>query len=341
MTETSTALQVRHLSGVEKAATLLIMLGDEGSSDLVRRLGEEEIEKVGRVVTNLKSITSDQAEAVLEEYVHMTLMRRYMLRGGTEYARRMLTAALGHEAAERLMMRFSSTLASSEDALQHIESADPRQLARLLEGEHPQAVALVLSRMPPTRAATVLGGFSASLRSDIALRLTSLDQISPEIVKRITDVIGQRLKDFGEASTEKYGGLRAVAELLNSLDATAADETLAEMELVDANAAESIRNLMFVFDDLVKLDQGAIKELIGRVDRKVLTIALKGTTDQLKQKICKSMSQRGAEMLMEDLGATGPVRIKEVEAAQQQVIAVVRQLEKEGAISTSGEQYVV
>jgi flagellar motor switch protein FliG len=341
MSETSTALQVRNLSGIEKAATLLLMLGDEGSSDLVRRLGAEEIEKVGRVVTNLKAITSDQAEAVLEEYVQMTLMRRYMLRGGNEYARRMLTGALGSEAAERLMERFSSTLASGEETLKHIENADPRHLARLLQGEHPQAVALVLSRLSPARGAAVLADFPASLRSDVALRLTNLDQISPNVVNRIADVIGERLKTFGESSTEKYGGLRSVAELLNSLDASLSEETLAAMEIVDPNAAESIRNLMFVFDDLVKLDQGAIKELIGRVDRKVLTIALKGTTDQLKQKIFKSMSQRGAEMLMEDLTATGPVRIRDVEAAQQQVIGLVRQLEKEGAISTSGEQYVV
>jgi flagellar motor switch protein FliG len=225
--------------------------------------------------------------------------------------------------------------------MQAIESADPQQLASALENEHPQAVALMLARLPAARAAAVLKALPLEMRPDVALRLASLDQISPEVAARIAEVISRRLQAFGDASPTKYGGIRAAGEIFNQLDAATSEEVLSGMEEVDANVAESIRNVMFVFDDLVKLDQSAIKELMSRVDRKLLTVALKGTSEQLKQKILKSMSQRGAEMLLEDMEAAGPVRIRDVEAAQQQVIALVRQLERDGLVSTSGEQYIV
>jgi len=174
--------------------------------------------------------------------------------------------------------------------------------------------------------------------------MAHLEQISPDIISKIAGIIGQKLKALGELSRESYGGVRAVAEMFNRLDSTSSKEILDTIEHSDLNLAETIRHLMFVFEDLLLIDQNGVKEILGRIDRKSLTIALKGTSEQLKSHFMQSMSQRGAEMLREDMDALGPVKIKEVEAAQQQIIAIVRQLEAEGVISlkgTVGEQYVI
>jgi flagellar motor switch protein FliG len=174
--------------------------------------------------------------------------------------------------------------------------------------------------------------------------MASLDQISPEVILKIAGVIGQKLKTLGEFSRESYGGVRAVAEMLNRLDSTSSREILTHIDQQDTNLAETIRHLMFVFEDLLLIDPMGLKEVLAKVDRKVLTVALKGTSEQLRTQILSSMSQRGADMLREDMEALGPIKIKDVEAAQQQIIAVVRQLESEGVLSlkgTVGEQYVV
>jgi flagellar motor switch protein FliG len=178
----------------------------------------------------------------------------------------------------------------------------------------------------------------------VAQRMASLDQISPDVIMKIVGVIGQRLSALGEFSRESYGGVRAVAEMMNRLDSSSSREILDHIETQDTNLAETIRHLMFVFEDLLLIDPMGLKEVLAKVDRKVLTIALKGTSDQLRSNILGSMSARGAEMLKEDMDAMGPIKIKEVESAQQQIIAVVRQLESEGVVSlkgTVGEQYVV
>jgi flagellar motor switch protein FliG len=196
----------------------------------------------------------------------------------------------------------------------------------------------------PSQAAGLLISLPPELRADVALRMANLDQISPEIISKIAAIIGQKLKALGELSRESYGGVRAVSEMFNRLDSSTSKEILEIIEQNDPNLVETIRHLMFVFEDLLLVDQNAIKEVLAKVDRKVLTIALKGTSDQLKAHFLQAMSQRGSEMLKEDMEALGPVKLKEVEASQQQIIAVVRQLESEGVISlkgTVGEQYVV
>jgi flagellar motor switch protein FliG len=233
------------------------------------------------------------------------------------------------------------TEAASFDALQ---KADPQQLAKFIHNEHPQTIALVLSHLTPSQAAALLTSLPAGLRADVAQRMASLDQISPEIIHKIALVIGQKLKALGEFSRESYGGVRAVAEMMNRLDSASSREILDHIQTQDANLCETIRHLMFVFEDLLLIDPLGLKEVLGKVDRKVLTVALKGTSEQLKNQILSCMSQRGAEMLKEDMEALGPIKIKEVEAAQQQIIAIVRQLEAEGVLSlkgTVGEQYVV
>ena len=229
-------------------------------------------------------------------------------------------------------------------SLDVLQQADPQQLAKFIHNEHPQTVALVLSHLNPSQAASLLTSLPQELRSDVALRMASLDQISPEIIQKIAGIIGQKLQNLGEFSRESYGGVRAVADMFNRLDSITSKDILSEVEHQDSELFETIRKLMFVFEDLLLIDVNGIKEVLARADRKLLTVALKGVSDQLQQHILSAMSQRGGEMLKEDLESLGPVKIREVETAQQQIIAVVRQLEGEGVISLKGavgEQYVV
>ncbi len=224
-----------------------------------------------------------------------------------------------------------------------MQKADPQQLAKFIHNEHPQTIALILSHLMPSQAAALLGSLPAHLRADVVRRMANLDQISPEIISKIATVIGQKLKDLGELSRESYGGVRAVAEMLNLLDTTMCEDLLTNIAEEDANLAETIRQLRFVFEDFLSIDPNGMKTLMAQIDRKVLTVALKGTSAELKKQFLSCMSQRGAEMLQEDIEALGPIRIKEVEAAQQQIIAVARKLQAEGAFSmkAGGEQYVM
>jgi len=332
------------LSGLRKAAMLLIVLGEQTSADLLTQLAEEDIQKVSREVAKITAISSEQAEQVLTEYNQITTAGDYVTRGGIDFARKLLMRAFSPDVAKRLLDRLTKALGSEAASFDAIQKADPQQLAKFIHNEHPQTVALILSHLNATQAAALLTSLPAGLRPDVAQRMASLDQISPEIVLKIAGVIGQKLKALGEFSRESYGGVRAVAEVLNRLDSSSSREILDHIEQNDGNLAQTIRHLMFVFEDLLLVDPIGLKEVVGKVDRKALTVALKGTSEQLKNHILSCMSQRGGEMLREDMDALGPVKIKEVEAAQQAIITVVRQLETEGVVSLKGavgEQYVV
>ena len=332
------------IPGIRKAAILLVTLGEEVSAELLRQLEEEEVQLIGREVARLTAITTEQAESVLEEFHQMSLAHDYVLKGGIDYARKILNTAYGTDAAKKVLDRLMTTLGSDVVNFDALHKADPQQLAKFIHNEHPQTIALVLSHLNPTQAAALLVSLPAEMRADIALRMANLDQISPEIIAKIATVIDQKLKSLGEFSRESYGGVRAVSEMFNRLDSNSSRDILEKIEQADSNLVETIRHLMFVFEDLMLIDEMGIKEVLARVDRKVLTIALKGTSEQLKDHFLKAMSQRGAEMLREDMDVMGAIKIKDVESAQQQIIAIVRQLESEGAVSLKGavgEQYVV
>ncbi|MDQ6665183.1 MAG: flagellar motor switch protein FliG [Acidobacteriota bacterium] len=332
------------LSGIRKAAILLIILGDKSSAELIKQLEDDEVHLVSREITRIGSITSEQAEAVLEEFHQMTMARNFVVNGGIDYAKKMLMEAYGPEVAKKVLDRLVKALGTDVANFDALHKADPQQLAKFIHGEHPQTIALILSHLNPSQAAALLFSLPVNLRSDVALRMANLDQISPEIINKIAGIIGQKLQTLGEFSRESYGGVRAVAEMFNRLDSGTSKEILENIEGQDPNLVETIRHLMFVFEDLLLVDANGIKEVIARIDRKLLTVALKGTSDQLRNHFLQGMSQRGAEMLNEDMEAMGPVKIKEVESAQQQIIALVRQLESDGTISLKGsvgEQYVV
>ncbi|MGH9721624.1 MAG: flagellar motor switch protein FliG [Bryobacteraceae bacterium] len=331
-------------TGLRKAAILLLVLGEEASAPVLRELEEDEVQRVSREIARLTSINADQTESVLDEFHQMGLAHEFVVKGGVDYARRLLVNAYGPESAKRLLDRLMKALGTDMVTFDALQKADPQQLAKFIHNEHPQTIALVLSHLNPTQAASLLTSLPAEMRPDIALRMASLDQISPEIITRIATVIDQKLKALGEFSRESYGGVRAVSEMFNRLDSATGKEILDKIEPSDPNLVETIRHLMFVFEDILLVDSSGVKEILARADRKMLTMALKGTSEKLKEHFLQCTSQRGAEMMREDMDALGAVKIKDVEAAQQQIIAIVRQLEAEGLVNlkgATGEQYVV
>jgi flagellar motor switch protein FliG len=332
-------------TGMRKAAMLMVILGEEVSAKLMKGLDEEEVHFIGREIARIPHMNSETAELILEEYYQMTIAHEYVLKGGVDYAKKILMNAFAPDHAQFLLARLMKTIGVDSANFDALQKADPQQLAKFIHSEHPQTVALILSHLNPSQAAALLNSLPSELRADVALRMANLDQISPDIISRIAAIIGQKLKNLGELSRESYGGVRAVAEMFNRLDAASSKEILEKIEGEDPALVETVRHLMFVFEDLLTVDQGAIKEILSRVDRKLLTVALKGASEQLRNHFLDCMSQRGSEMMREDMSSLGPVKIKDVEAAQQQVIAVVRQLENEGVINMKGggggEQYVV
>ncbi len=332
------------LSGIRKAAILTIVMGHEVAGEILKHLEEDEVQLIGREVARVQTLTGDDAEGVLEEFYQMSIANEYVLKGGIDYARKLLVNAFGPEHAKRMLDLLMKTMGGEMASFDALQKTDPGQLAKFIHSEHPQTIALILSHLNPSQAAGLLFSLPAEMRSDVALRMANLDQISPEIISKIAGVIGSKLKSLGELSREAYGGVRAVAEMFNRLDSNTSKEILEKIEAADSGLVETIRHLMFVFEDLLLLDQNGIKELLAKVDRKILTLALKGTSEQMKNHMLAGMSSRGAEMLREDMESLGPTKVKEVEAAQQQIIALVRQLEAEGVINlkgASGEQYVL
>jgi flagellar motor switch protein FliG len=332
------------LTGLRKAAMLLVLLGDKPSAEIIKLLSEDEVQVVSREIARIDSISSAEAETLLEEFYQMNMAHDCVVRGGFDFAKKMLNQAFGPEIAKRVIDRLSKSVGGEYASLDVLQKVDPQQLAKFIHNEHPQTIALVLSHLNASQAAALLISLPSEIRSDVALRMGNLDQISPEIVNKIATVIGKKFKSIGDVSRESYGGIRAVAEMFNRLDSVTSKEILEVIEKQNPTLVETIRHLMFVFEDILMIDVIQLKEIMSRVDRKVLTVALKGTSEQLRDHFMGTMSARGSEMMKEEMESMGPVRIKEVEGAQQQIIALVRQLEADGTISikgTVGEQYVV
>ncbi len=332
------------LPGLRKAAITLVALGDQVSAEIFKLLEEDEVEALGKEISKLTAVTSEQAESVMEEFRQMSLAHEYMMKGGVDYAKRILNNAFGPENARKIIDRLVKSLGSDVVTFDSLQKADPTQVAKFIQNEHPQTIALVLSHLNASSAAAMLMALPPEIRTDVSIRMANLEQISPEIVSKIATIVDQKLKALGEFSRESYGGIRAVAELFNRLDSNASREILEQIEEREPALGEGIRNLMFVFEDLLLIDAQGMREILSRVDKKSLTLALKGTSEQLRAHFFQNMSERGAEMLREDMEAMGAVKIREVEQAQQAIISVVRQLESEGVLSLKGqvgEQHVV
>jgi flagellar motor switch protein FliG len=279
---------------------MMVILGDEASSAILKELDEDGVQDISPEIARFGSLPSDEAERVLEEFYQILVAHDYVMKGGVDYARRLLYNAFGAENGRGMMDRLVKALGNEMLSFDALRKTDPRQLAKFIHSEHPQTIALILSHLNPSQAAGLLLSLPGEMRADVALRMAKLDQISPEIISKIATVIGAKLKSLGQLSREAYGGMHAVAEMFNRLDSNTSKEILETIEQTNPVLAETVRHMMFVFEDMLVLDVNAIKEVLAKVDRKTLTVALKGTSEQMKNHLLQAMSQRGAEMLRED-----------------------------------------
>ena len=331
------------LGGVTKAAIVMLLLGEEASTEVFRHLSEDEIERLAKEMAELGQVSAKMSEGVLEEFHQTVIASEFATRGDIGYARRILEKTLGPDAARRILDRVMRSFQSTA-GFKSLTAVDPEQLSKFILGEHPQTIALILAHLNSASAAQLITLLPDELRADVLTRMASLDDISPDVVRRISTVIEQRLKTLGGPSREQHGGVRAVAELFNRLERTISGPVLEAIESQRPELAVSIRNLMFVFDDLVHVDDNGMREIVQRADKKALTIALKGASEEIRTRFFSNMSKRAAEMLREEMEVLGAVRLRDVDKAQQDIVSIARKLEEEGVIVTgaaAGEAYVV
>lgn len=331
------------MSGIRKAAILTLMMGDQAAAQVFKYLKEDEAERIAREVAAIGKLEPTIGLATMEEFHAMWQAADYLNRGGLEYAQKILVNSLGPEQAKRMIERVVKSFQSSI-AFSAFEKADPQQLSKFILSEHPQTIALILAHQKPTHAASLLNSLPDELRVEVITRMASLDDISPEVISRIAKVIEARLKSLGVTTKESFGGVRAVAELLNRIDRSVSQSVLESIEAESPDLAVSIRNLMFTFDDLQSVEDTAIREIVQRADKKTLTVALKGASEEIRNRFFSNMSKRASEMIREEMEVLGAMRLRDVEKAQQEVVAIARKLEEEGLLTTgaaAGEAYVV
>src|SRR5512136_3014712 len=271
-----------HISGARKAAILMVLLGDEASAGVFRFMQEDEIQEVSKEISRLGEINPEVADSIREDFYRLTLAQTFLARSGAEFAKKLLVKAFGAESSKKLLDYLNISLQSTLVGFDNLQKADPVQLSKFIQAEQPQTIALILAHLNPSQAAALLSSLPAQLRADVVMRMANLEQISPDIINKITTILDQKLRSLGDFSRESYGGIRAVAELINRLDAKAAASILEKIENDNPAMALSIRNLMFVFDDIMLIDEAGMREIIQRVDKKTLTIALKGCSEEIK-----------------------------------------------------------
>jgi flagellar motor switch protein FliG len=333
---------VEHMSGVRKAAIVVMALGEEASAKLFKHLDEGEIEQIVREVAAIGNVTPEVGERVLDEFNQMTSAAEYISAGGVEHARRLLNKTLGPELSRRILDRVVKSF-NANAGFATLEKANPQQLSKFILAEHPQTIALILAHLNAGSAAQVITQLPNDIRADVLMRMASIEEISPDVMSRISNVIEQRLRALGGPSSDLRGGVRAVAELFNRLDRSVSQTALERIEKISPEMAVSIRNLMFVFDDLQSVEDSGIREIVTRADKKELTVALKGASEDIRQRFFVNMSKRAAELLKEEMELMGAVRLRDVEKAQHGIVGIARKLEEEGLITTgggAGEPYV-
>jgi flagellar motor switch protein FliG len=323
--------------GSRKAAILLVLLGEDAASQIYRHLSPAEVEQITQEIATLNSVDPDTALAILEEFERLVRAGDYLAQGGKEYANKLLIKAFGEEGAKELLRQVSLSAEMNASKLDSLRKADPQQLAKFIEGEHPQTIALILAHLESKQASALLMRLPEELRAEAIKRLAQLRQFSPEMAQRVSLVLHKRLESLGEQSRRAYAGLRGVADLMNRLDMSTAKTILEGIEKEDPKLALSIRNLMFTFEDLLTLPEAGIRELLGQMDKKTLATALRGASEEVKSYIFKSMSSRAVEMLKEDMEVLGPVKSRDIQKAQLEAVAVARKLEAEGKLTLSPE----
>lgn len=322
------------MTGLRKAAILLVQLGTEHSAQIMKTLRPGEVEALSAEIARLDSVDVDTLDEVLEEFRQLAQARQYYVQGGVNFAEEVLIATMGQERAHEVMQRLTASLV--EMPFEFLRRVDAKLILSYLQDEHPQTITLVLAHMQPDAAAIILSGLAPEIQAEVAHRLAIMDRTSPEIVKQVEAHLERRLSTLVQASDySNVGGLSALVDVINQSDRTTERLILEGLEKRDLELAEEVRAHMFMFEDIVGLDDRAVQVVLRKVDSKDLAVALKGVREDVREKITRNMSERAALALADEISILGPVRLKQVEEAQAVVIRHIRMLEEAGEIIVS------
>ena len=324
--------ETANLSGLRKAAILLVAVGEELAGEILRALPEGDVQGLTEELAELRGVSPEVSAGVLEEFWQLLETQGFVMHGGLDYASRLLIETFGKERAEEMLMLVRRSQEAAQGNLAKLQRTDPQQLGKLLDSEHPQTIALVLAHLDPRRASLVLESLNEERKVVSIQRLAEMRQFSPEMAQKVAHILHRRLESVGDTGRKSYSGFKAVADLLNRLNAEESKKILETIEEGQPELALSIRNLMFTFEDLVTVPPATIREIVSGVDKRQLALALRGANDELRAQIFKSMSSRAVEMLKEDMEVLGPVRSREVAQAQQEILNLARRLETEGKV---------
>ena len=324
------------LTGRRKAAILLASLSHEAAAAIFNKMPEDEVHAVSREFAVLSAVSQEERDTVLQEFLEHSGNRGALEGGGFERVQSILLSAFGPEGGKRIADRLAESMNPAPSSAELLRKADPVNLAKVMQAENPQTIALVLCQLEAEPAAQFLRSLEPDLRAEVARRAAALDQVSSEVLSRVALSVHSRLRAVDESPLQAFGGVRVVADLLNRVDSGEAEAILEKINEESPQLDQEIRRLMFVFEDLLKVSPDSLRALVGRLDRKVLTVALKGSSPELKKHFMSLMSTRASEMLLEDMQALGPVRIKDVGDAQQNIIATVKQMEADGQMVLRG-----
>ena len=320
----------REMDGVEKAATLLITLGPEKSAKIFKHLKEEEIEQLTLEIANTSSVSPQTKEKVLSEFYEICLAQQYIAEGGIGYAKELLEKALGEEKAKDVIGKLTASL--QVRPFEFIRKTDPSQLLNFIQDEHPQTIALILSYLPASQASMVVSSLPPEKQADVARRIAQMDRTSPDVIKQVEKVLERKLSSLVNQDYTIVGGVDAIVSILNSVDRGTEKHIMETLEVEEPELADEIRKKMFVFEDILSLDDRAIQRVLRDVDNSDLALALKGATEEVQNVILNNLSKRLAVMIKEDMEYMGPVRMKDVEEAQQKIVNIIRKLEDSAEI---------
>lgn len=316
------------LSNLQKAAVLMISIGPDASAELYKRMQQDEIEEITKEMLRLRNVDSTLANAVVEEFYHMMSAQEFVAIGGVQYAEEVLNKSLGAEKALEIIRRIERMIRVK--GFNVLKNVDPNQLLAFMQKEHPQTIAFVLSQLQPQQSAQILSDLAPDLQAEVMMRYANMERVAPETISAVETVLESRV-DFSQSSS-KLGGVKAAAEILNMIGTSGERSILSKINERAPELATEIKNLMFVFEDIVQLDDRSIQKVLKEVDNKELALALKHVNPDVKARVLANMSERAAETIQEELEYMGPVRLKEVEVAQQQIVDAIRRLEEQGQI---------
>ena len=336
------ATNTQDYTGIQKAAILLIALGPERSADIFKHLKEDEIEELTLEIANTRSVSPQVKEDVLNEFYQICLAQQYIAEGGIGYAKELLDKALGEDRAKEVITKLTASL--QVRPFEFVRKTDPSQLLNFIQDEHPQTIAMILSYLTSAQAALVIGALPPENQADVAKRIAMMDRTSPDVIKEVERVLEKKLSSLVNQDYTIVGGVDAIVNILNTVDRTTEKHIMESLEIEEPELADEIRKKMFVFEDILLLDDRAIQRVLRDVDNADLGVALKAANEEVQNVIFKNLSKRLAAMIKEDMEFMGPVRMKDVEEAQQKVVSVIRKLEDSGEIVISrggGDEIVV